>query len=239
MITGYHRILNLWLPLSLLSEKHRLANIVEVDRCVVNQLFSAHTSGVLMCFIQQSAAADFYVSVCVCNGKNSVCPLAVSALLIQEFRTCVHLWKYIYVPVCLRSACVFSLWGTYGTKHYTAHVVSDVENNQGKEKRKNRWSKRKNIKGNMRNRKLNDRNGRSEEKEKAKSKDEVKSLMSVTPTPQLQHCGRGTCRETQRGKQHKNPADLKWRCINDEKPEGLSARFYQQTSFFIFFHTVQ
>lgn len=63
--------------------------------------------------------------------------------------------------------------------------MSDVENKQGKQKRKNRWSKRKNIKGNMRNRKLNDRNGRSEEKEKAKSKDEVKSLVSVTPTPQL------------------------------------------------------
>lgn len=163
---------------------------------------------------------------------------------------CLHSWfrSFVHVYICknifmFRSVCAlpvsFLLWGTYGTKHYTAHVVSDVENNQGKEKRKNRWSKRKNIKGNMRNRKLNDRNGRSEEKEKAKSMDEVKSLMFVTPTPQLQHCGRGTCRETQRGKQHKNPADLKWRCINDEKPEGLSARFYQQTSFFIFFHTVQ
>lgn len=173
--------------------------------------------------------------VCVCNGKNSVCPLAVSALLIQEFRTCVHLWKYIYVPVCLRSACVFSLWGTYGTKHYTAHVVSDVENNQGKEKRKNQWSKRKNIKGNMRNRKLNDRNGRSEEK--AKSKDEVKSLMSVTPTPQLQHCGRGTCRETQRGKQHKNPADLKWQVTMYKwwKTRGIISPLLPTNIFFYFF----
>lgn len=123
---------------------------------------------------------------------------------------CTSVKIYLCSGLSALCLCVFSLWGMYGTKHYTAHVVSDVENKQGKEKRKNRWSKRKNIKGNMRNRKLNDRNGRSEEKEKAKSKDEVKSLVSVTPTPQLQHCGRGTCRETQRGKQHKNPADLKW-----------------------------